>query len=116
MRDALERTRRFFGERSILFDASDDATPGDERRAYTDGAAVVSLLLRGPYMVRLRHLLVISQFEARRGASTASCSSSSPCAAAHHLRASWRRAVRPRRRAQMAVELQGARSCSCMRV
>ena len=27
VRDALERTRRFFGERNILFDVSDDANP-----------------------------------------------------------------------------------------
>lgn len=66
VRDALERTRRFFGERSILFDVSDDATPYEEMNAERMHEMVLPsfrYFFEDPYMVRLRHLLVISQFE-----------------------------------------------------
>lgn len=66
VRDALERTRRFFGERNILFDVSDDATPYEEMNAERMHEMVLPsfrYFFEDPYMVRLRHLLVISQFE-----------------------------------------------------
>ena len=104
VRDALERTRRFFGERSspVRRLRRRDAVRGDERRAHTrDGAAVVSLLLRGsvhgapaPFAgdqpVRERGGGARLPPRVRRAAHGA---------AAHHLRASHGDGrVRPRRR------------------
>lgn len=66
VRDAVDRTRRFFGERSILFDVSDDVTPYEEMTAERIREMVLPsfrYFFEDPYMVRLRHLLVISQFE-----------------------------------------------------
>ena len=56
VRDALERTRRFFGERSILFDVSDDATPYEEMNAERIHEMVLPsfrYFFEDPYMVRL---------------------------------------------------------------
>ncbi len=64
--EALERTRRYFGERRILFDVADDATPYEEMTAKRLREMVLPsfrYFFEDPYMVRLRHLLVISQFE-----------------------------------------------------
>ena len=58
VRDALER--------NILFDVSDDATPYEEMNAERMHEMVLPsfrYFFEDPYMVRLRHLLVISQFE-----------------------------------------------------
>lgn len=64
--EAVDRTRGYFGERSILFDVTDDVTPYEGM----DAARIQEMVLpsfryffEDPFMVRLRHLLVISQFE-----------------------------------------------------
>lgn len=64
--EALERTRRFFGERRIMFDVGDDASFYEDMGAERLRAMVLPsfrYFFEDPYMVRLRHLLVISQFE-----------------------------------------------------
>lgn len=122
VRDALERTRRFFGERSILFDVSDDATPYEEMNAERMHEMVLPsfrYFFEDPYMVRLRHLLVISQFESEEaGRVYRLVLSSSPwrCSAPSSS-ISWRRAsssaTTPRR---WPSNCRASRSCSCMRV
>lgn len=64
--EALDRTRQVFGERHILFEVTDDVTPYEDM----DGEGLVNLVLpslryffEDPFMVQLRRLLVISQFE-----------------------------------------------------
>lgn len=64
--EAFERTRRTFGERRILFDVTDDVSPYEKLTAEGMRAIVLPSLryfFEDPYMVQLRRLLVISQYE-----------------------------------------------------
>lgn len=64
--EALEQTRRVFGERRILFDVTDDAGPYEEMTVERIREMVLPsfrYFFEDPFMVRLRHLLVVSQFE-----------------------------------------------------
>ena len=63
---ALDRMRRFFGERRIMFDVGDDAGPYEDLGAEGLRAMVLPsfrYFFEDPYLVRLRRLLVVSQFE-----------------------------------------------------
>lgn len=66
VQEGLERTRRVFGERRILYDVADDVTPYEDM----DEGCLRDLVLgslryffEDPFMVQLRRLLVISQYE-----------------------------------------------------
>lgn len=64
--EALERTRRTFGERRILFDVADDTAPYenmDEGRLRDLVLGSLRYFFEDPFMARLRRLLVISQYE-----------------------------------------------------
>lgn len=64
--EALEQTRRTFGERRILFDVADDVTPYEAmtpERMHELVLPSIRYFFEDPFMVRLRRLLVISQFE-----------------------------------------------------
>lgn len=64
--EALERARRTFGERRILFDVTDDVTPYEDMGPERLRQMVLPSLryfFEDLFMVRLRRLLVISQFE-----------------------------------------------------
>lgn len=64
--EALEQTRRTFGERRILFDVADDVTPYEDmtpERMHELVLPSIRYFFEDPFMVRLRRLLVISQFE-----------------------------------------------------
>lgn len=64
--EAFERTRRTFGERRILFDVTDDVSPYEELTVEGIRAIVLPSLryfFEDPFMVQLRRLLVISQYE-----------------------------------------------------
>lgn len=69
--EALEQTRRTFGERRILFDVGDDVTPYEGMGPEHMRELVLPSLryfFDDPFMVRLRRLLVISQFESEEAA------------------------------------------------
>lgn len=69
--EAIERTRGYFGERRILFDVADDPTPYEDMDAGRIRKMVLPsfrYFFEDPFMVRLRHLLVISQFESAEAA------------------------------------------------
>ncbi|HIW75367.1 MULTISPECIES: TetR/AcrR family transcriptional regulator [Gordonibacter] len=64
--EAFERTRHVFGERRILFNVTDDTTPYENMTPERLRELVLPSLryfFEDSYMVRLRRLLVISQFE-----------------------------------------------------
>ena len=64
--EALDRTRRAFGERRILFDVADDVAPYedlDEGRLRELVLGSMRYFFEDPFMVQLRRLLVISQYE-----------------------------------------------------
>lgn len=64
--EAVEQTRRSFRERRILVDVTDDTTPYENMTPERLRELVLPSLryfFEDPFMVRLRRLLVISQFE-----------------------------------------------------
>lgn len=69
--EAVAQTQRTFGERRILFDASDDVTPYEHlgpERMHDLVLPSIRYFFDDPFMVRLRRLLVISQFESEEAA------------------------------------------------
>ncbi len=119
--DALERTCRFFGERSILFDVTDDTAPYEEMTAARLREMVLPsfrYFFEDPYMVRLRHLLVISQFESEEaGRVYRLVFVEQPMALQRtvfeHLMATGEFVHATRRR--WPSSCRASRSCSCMR-
>lgn len=66
VQEAFEQTRRVFSERHILFEVTDDTEPYEEMTAERIRQLVLPsfrYFFEDPFMVRLRHLLVVSQFE-----------------------------------------------------
>ena len=64
--EGLERTRLLFGERRILYDVADDVAAYedmDEGRLQSLVPGSLRYFFEDPFMVQLRRLLVISQYE-----------------------------------------------------